>query len=344
MNTFMITGGAGFIGSNFIDDLFKKNLDIRLINIDNLTYAGSLKNLEHIADKTDQYKFIKADICNKERMKEIFSQYKPNYVLNFAAETHVDRSIINSELFVYTNVLGTQVLLDCAKTHNVKKFIQISTDEVYGSSDLGEYFFESSPLLPNNPYSATKASAELMARAFYVTHGLPVIITRSGNNYGPRQHYEKFIPMVVQRCLLREPIPVYGDGGNIRDWIHVEDHCSAIYHLIHHGVPGEIYNIGSNNEKKNLDLVKYIIDRLKAILEGLSINTEGISSDLIEFIMDRKGHDKRYSLNIDKLKETNWEPCMDFDTGLEDTIKWYVTQFYRKLGGIEYERSNIGGR
>ncbi len=339
METYLVTGGAGFIGSNFIHYMSEKNSKIRLINVDKLTYAGNLMNLENISTKIEDYLFIKEDICNRTKMMEIFSTYKPEYVINFAAESHVDRSIAHSEDFILTNILGTEVLLQCAKNTNVKRFIQVSTDEVYGSLKE-DYFYETSPIAPNNPYSASKASAELIVRAFQVTHGLPVIITRSGNNYGPRQHREKLIPMVIQKSLARENIPIYGDGKNIRDWIYVYDHCNAIYQLIHKGTLGEIYNIGANNEKTNIEIVIAIIEKLKYILTTMNLDVDGISTDLIQFTTDRKGHDRRYAIDTKKLrKELAWEPSYTFDKGLEDTIKWYIKQnlFGRKL----YEGSNL---
>ncbi|EOD00819.1 dTDP-glucose 4,6-dehydratase [Caldisalinibacter kiritimatiensis] len=323
MTRLLITGGAGFIGSNFIKYLFKNNNDISIINVDKLTYAGNLKNLEEIKNN-DNYTFIKEDICNKTSMKYIINFYKPNYIINFAAESHVDRSIESSEEFIKTNVLGIQALLECSLNSKINRFIQISTDEVYGSNETG-FFNEKSVLKPNNPYAASKASADLLVQSFHNTYGLPTIITRSSNNYGPHQHNEKLIPKVITNCLYRRKIPIYGDGTNIRDWIYVMDNCDAIYKVLNKGASGEVYNISSNNEKRNIDIVRIIIKKTKEILQTRGLDINGVSEDLIEFVTNRKGHDKRYGIDSSKLKDTlGWNPIIQFESGIEKTIEWYI--------------------
>lgn len=323
MGNYLISGGAGFIGSNFIKYLMEKDLPSKIINLDKLTYAASLYNLKDFKDKTN-YTFIQEDICNKENIDKIFNYYRPKYIINFAAESHVDRSIENSEEFLRTNVLGTQVLLDASLKYGVKKFIQISTDEVYGSIDEG-YFSEESPLKPNNPYAASKAGGDLLAQSFYRTHKLPVSITRSSNNYGPGQFYEKLIPMIIKKALERKKIPVYGDGLNVRDWIYVMDNCSGIYKVLEKGKNGEIYNISDNVEKRNIDIVKLVIKKVKEILVSNNIDSKGIDESLIDYVEDRKGHDRRYGLNNRKLiEDLGWRSNYEFDYGLTKTIQWYI--------------------
>lgn len=323
MNRYLITGGAGFIGSNFIKYLYENNKDISIINVDKLTYAGNLQNLKEIEGR-DNYTFIKVDICNRVKMKDIFDYYKPNYIINFAAESHVDKSIESSEEFVKTNVLGTQVLLECSLSSKIKRFIQISTDEVYGSTERG-LFTEKSPLSPNNPYAASKASAELLVQSFYKTYGLPTIITRSSNNYGPNQHNEKLIPKTINSCLDRSKIPLYGDGTNVRDWIYVLDHCHAIDMILNKGSIGEAYNISSNNEKRNIDIIKIIISKTREILQAKGLDPRGIDESLIEYVTDRKGHDKRYGIDSSMLRETTgWNSRTKLEYGLESTIEWYI--------------------
>ena len=329
--TYFITGGGGFIGSNFIEYLLEKEPSVRLINIDKLTYAGNLENLSFLSGNS-KYIFIQEDICNATVVEDLFSKYKPDYVVNFAAETHVDRSIKNSEVFIKTNVLGTQVLLQSAMNYKVKKFVQISTDEVYGSLGGEGYFSEKSPLMPNNPYAASKASADLLARSYQITYGLPVIITRSSNNYGPKQHHEKLIPMVIKSCLEGKKIPLYGDGKNIRDWIHVKDHCCAIYTILKKGIPGEVYNVGASNELENIKVVTEIIGQLSILRENLQLDTN-ISLDLIQYCDDRKGHDFRYGVHAEKIKlELGWKPLITFDVGMKDTIGWYLKQWLNRRG------------
>ena len=330
--TILVTGGAGFIGSNFIHYILKAHPDYLVLNLDKLTYAGNLDNLKDI-EKNPNYHFIKGDIGNVELVEYIFEQFKPIYVINFAAESHVDRSIEGPEIFIKSNVLGTQVLLEVAKSFwskndmfNIARFVQISTDEVYGSLPLNsrEKFSEVSPLKPNNPYSASKASADLLVRSYYITYGMPVLITRSSNNFGPRQYPEKFIPVMIINALKGQPLPIYGDGLNVRDWLFVEDNCKAIDAVLHRGRIGEIYNIGGQNEWKNIDLVNLICE----ILSDLKGKREENFKKLIKFVKDRPGHDRRYALNIEKIKsELGWRPLRSFRQVLRETIEWYISKF-----------------
>jgi len=326
LNNFLITGGAGFIGSNFIKYFLKKYTDCFVANLDKLTYAGNLENLKEV-ENAKNYIFIKGSINNKELLDYLFSEYSINYIINFAAESHVDRSILEPGIFFETNVNGTLTLLDIAKNHNVKKFLQVSTDEVYG--DLGKtgYFTEDKPLAPNNPYSASKASADMVCRAYFKTYGFPVFITRCSNNYGPHQFPEKLIPLMIYKAKKNERLPVYGDGSNIRDWIHVIDHCKAIDTVFNKGKPGEIYNIGGNSERQNIEVVRMIIEIL------------GKSESLINFIKDREGHDMRYATDISKIeRELDWSPEYTFEEGLRETIDWYLnnTEWIEKCITGEY--------
>lgn len=308
----LVTGGAGFIGSNFIHYILEKYPDYQIINFDKLTYAGNLENLASIQESTN-YTFIKGDITNKELLGYIVTTHQVDLIVNFAAESHVDRSITNSDEFVITNILGTQSILDIARNQNIR-FIQISTDEVYGSLGPTGYFTEGTPLAPNSPYSASKASADFMVRSYHETFGLNVNITRCSNNYGPFQFPEKLIPLMVINALKGKPLPVYGDGKNIRDWLHVKDHCSAIDLVIHKGKPGEIYNIGGHNERTNIEIVKIIIETL------------GLSKELITFVPDRLGHDYRYAIDSSKIQnELGWKASYSFKNGLKETISWYQT-------------------
>lgn len=312
MDNLLITGGAGFIGSNFIRYFLKEHPDCSIVNLDKLTYAGNLENLRDVENERN-YTFIKGSVCNRELLGHILSKYHIDYVMNFAAESHVDRSILGPEVFVETNVRGTQILLDVAKDYSLKKFIQISTDEVYG--ELGEtgYFTEETPLAPNSPYSASKASADMLCRSYFKTYGLPVVITRCSNNYGPYQFPEKLIPLMIYKALNNEKLPVYGDGTNVRDWIHVTDHCKAIDAVLRNGIAGEVYNIGGNSERQNIEIVRLIIDRLNR------------SEDLIQFVEDRPGHDKRYAMDILKIEEAlGWKPEYSFEDGIVETIEWYL--------------------
>lgn len=313
--TILVTGGAGFIGSNFIHYMMEKYPDYKIVCIDKLTYAGNLRNLETVLDKKN-FRFIKGDICDRELVYRIFEEEKPDIVINFAAESHVDRSIESPDIFLKTNILGTQVLLDASRKYNVKRFHQVSTDEVYGDLPLDRSdlkFTESSPLRPSSPYSASKASADLLVLAYHRTYGVPVTISRCSNNYGPYQFPEKLIPLMIINALNDRPLPVYGDGRNVRDWIHVKDHCEAIDIIIHRGKEGEIYNIGGENERANIDVVRMILKEL------------GKPESLIRFVKDRPGHDRRYALDISRMKkEFGWSPKISFEEGLKSTIKWYL--------------------
>lgn len=338
MRTILVTGGAGFIGSNFVKTMLKNHLDYKIINVDALTYAGNLENLKDIEDN-ENYTFIKADIRDRERIDEIFENYDIDNVVNFAAESHVDRSIIEPEIFLTTNVIGTQVLLDIAKKYwkinpNDKhcreykegvKFLQVSTDEVYGALGKTGMFVETMPLMPNNPYSASKASADMIVRSYYETFGMPINITRCSNNYGPYQFPEKLIPLMINNCLKGKELPVYGDGMQIRDWLHVSDHCEAIDIVLHKGVAGEVYNVGGNNEKANIDIVKLIIKTL------------GKSEELITYVKDRPGHDRRYAIDNTKITtELGWKPQYTFEEGIKETIEWY-------LDNIEWIENIVSG-
>lgn len=308
----LITGGAGFIGSNFVRYMLEKYEDYKIVNLDLLTYAGNLENLTDIEINTN-YTFVKGDITIAQLVNSTLTNNNIDVIINFAAESHVDRSIENPDIFVKTNVLGTQTLLDAAYRNNIKKFIQVSTDEVYGSLGEEGYFTEETPLAPTSPYSASKAAADLLVKAYYETYKLNVNITRCSNNYGPYQFPEKLIPLIITNAIEDRVLPVYGDGQNIRDWLHVVDHCKAIDLVLHKGVPGEIYNIGGHNEKKNIEIVRDIINQLEK------------SEDLIEFVEDRKGHDRRYAINPNKIiNELDWEPSYSLRDGLKETVKWYL--------------------
>ncbi len=306
----IVTGGCGFIGSNFIRHIARKYPRYRLLNVDKLTYAANLENLKSV-QKRKNYSFIRADISNTVAMKKVFNRYRPAAIINFAAESHVDRSIESPAPFMKTNYQGVGVLLNLAMKYEVKKFIQISTDEVYGSIIRGS-FNEESPLDPSSPYAASKAAADLLVTAYAKTYGLPIIITRSSNNYGPYQFPEKLIPLVITNALREKEIPVYGDGLNVRDWLYVEDNCAAIDAVFHNGVVGETYNIGGENELTNIYVVKTILRLL------------GRSERLISYVDDRLGHDRRYSLSLNKIRrQLGWHPNISFTTGIKNTIQWY---------------------
>ena len=318
---YLVTGGAGFIGSNYIRFLLHQYSEIRIINLDKLTYAGNLSNLSDI-EHDPRYSFVKADLCDRTNLKDIFDRFNPEYVINFAAESHVDRSILLPSVFIQSNVLGVQNLLEVSLKFGVKKYLQISTDEVYGSLDAKGSFSENTPLAPRSPYSASKASADLLTQAYFHTFNLPINITRCSNNYGPYQFPEKLIPLTILNCLNEKKIPVYGDGLNVRDWIHVDDHCSAIDLVLHRGTAGEIYNIGARNERSNIEIVKLIIQILTELRPDLKI-----SENLISYVDDRKGHDRRYAIDSTKIQTIlNWNAKIDFIEGLTDTIKWYINQ------------------
>ena len=310
MTNILVTGGAGFIGSNFIRYMVNKYSEYHIINLDALTYCGNLENLKDIENK-DNYTFVKGDIREKDTVDNLVK--KCDYVINFAAESHVDRSITDPEIFIKSNVLGTQVLLNAAKEYGVDKYIQISTDEVYGTLGSQGYFTETTPLQPNSPYSASKAGGDLITRAYHETFDLPINITRCSNNYGPFQFPEKLIPLMISNALEDIKLPVYGDGKNIRDWLHVLDHCRAIDLVMHEGKIGEVYNIGGNNEKQNIEIVKLILETLNK------------SESLIEFVSDRLGHDRRYVIDSTKIQqELGWSPEYTFEKGISETIKWYL--------------------
>ncbi|WP_039657108.1 dTDP-glucose 4,6-dehydratase [Clostridium tyrobutyricum] len=326
MKTYLITGGAGFIGSNFVQYMMYKYNDIKIINYDKLTYAGNLENLKSIADNPN-YTFIQGDICDKSKLEELFQEYDIDYVVNFAAESHVDRSIKNPEIFVQTNVLGTVTLLNTAKNAWAegdnfkagKKYLQVSTDEVYGSLGSEGYFTETTPLDSHSPYSSSKASADLMVKAYFDTYKMPVNITRCSNNYGPYQFPEKLIPLVINNCLNRRELPVYGDGMNIRDWLYVEDHCKAIDMVLNGGKVGQVYNIGGHNERTNIHIVKTVISYIHDNVDS------SVGENLIKYVEDRKGHDRRYGIDPEKIKEElGWYPETKFEDGIIKTIKWYL--------------------
>ncbi len=304
----LITGGCGFIGSNFIRYILNTYPFYKIVNLDSLTYAGNLESLEDVSNNPN-YTFIKGDILDYNLVTELIDSCEG--VLNFAAETHVDRSIIDPSIFVRTNVSGTQILLEASRQKNIPRFIQISTDEVYGSVEKGA-FTEESPLLPNSPYAASKAGADYLVRAYHKTYRLPVIITRSSNNFGPCQYPEKLIPLFIMKAFADEKLPLYGDGLNVRDWIYVEDNCRAIDLVFHKGKEGEIYNIGGGNEKGNVEIARMILRKLKK------------PESLISYVEDRPGHDRRYALNSNKImEELGWKPVNDFEDAMEKTIDWY---------------------
>jgi dTDP-glucose 4,6-dehydratase len=324
--TMLVTGGCGFIGSNFVRQMLTEHSDVTVINLDALTYAGNPENLIDLADNK-QYHFVKGDICDKQLLKKLFTDYAIDSIVHFAAESHVDRSITGPEIFVTTNVLGTQILLEAARTawrndFSNKRFLHVSTDEVYGSLGATGYFTETTPYAPNSPYSASKAGSDMMARAYFHTFGLPVLITNCSNNYGAYQFPEKLIPLMITNALDNIQLPVYGDGKNVRDWLFVDDHCTAIYTVLTKGKFGETYNIGGNNEWQNIDIVKLIL------------KTIGKPESLIKYVQDRLGHDRRYAIDASKIKrELGWEPAVRFEQGIKKTIDWYLAneKWWRRL-------------
>lgn len=325
----LVTGGAGFIGGNFVHYMVNKYPEYMIVNLDALTYAGNLETLKPIEDKPN-YKFVKGDIADREFIFSLFEEEKFDIVVNFAAESHVDRSVEDPGIFVKTNVIGTQVLLDVSKEFNVERYHQVSTDEVYGDLPLDRpdlFFTEETPLNPSSPYSASKASADFLVQAYHRTFGLPTTISRCSNNYGPYHFPEKLIPLMISRALNDKSLPVYGNGENVRDWLHVEDHCVAIDLIIHKGRVGEVYNVGGHNERSNLEVVKTI---LKALDKPES---------LISYVTDRPGHDLRYAIDPDKLEnELGWKPKYNFDTGIAMTIEWYLDnrQWWENILSGEY--------
>ena len=334
MRTYLVTGGAGFIGSNYIHYMFKKyDHEIRIINVDALTYAGNLENLKSVENR-DNYTFIRANICDKEAISRIFEENEIDRVVHFAAESHVDRSITNPEVFVQTNVLGTAVMLNCARKawenpdgsyKEGKKFLHVSTDEVYGSLDEdGGYFYETTPYAPHSPYSASKASSDMLVKAYMDTYKFPANITNCSNNYGPYQFPEKFIPLMINNALKGEKLPVYGDGKNVRDWLYVEDHAKAIDMVQEQGRLFETYNVGGHNEKQNIEILHIILDTLQEMLPEGDPRKALVSDKLITYVADRKGHDRRYAIAPDKIKaEIGWEPETMFKEGIRKTIQWY---------------------
>ncbi|MDR2145640.1 MAG: dTDP-glucose 4,6-dehydratase, partial [Tannerella sp.] len=354
MTTYLVTGGAGFIGANFVKYMLENHQDIRIIILDELTYAGNLATIEEDIDN-ERCIFVKDDICNKKTVEELFEKYDLNYVVNFAAESHVDRSIENPQLFLITNILGTQNLLDAARKfwtigkdekgyptwREDVRFHQVSTDEVYGSLGESGYFIETTPLDPRSPYSASKTSADLFVQAYHETYKMPVTITRCSNNYGPYHFPEKLIPLIINNILEGKSLPVYGDGSNVRDWLYVEDHCKAIDLVISHGRVGEVYNIGGHNERRNIQIVKTVIQTIHRLMsetpeyrnclkkripgeDGLWM-IDWINDDLITFVKDRLGHDQRYAIDPTKItNELGWKPETDFETGIVKTVRWYL--------------------
>ena len=310
MTTLLITGGAGFIGSCFIRHIINKYKDYKVINLDALTYAGNIENLDDIKDNPN-YTFVRGNICDKKLARELINE--SDCVVNFAAESHVDRSISSPEIFIETNIQGTLNLLQASKELGIERFLQVSTDEVYGSLGKDGYFYETTPIAPNSPYSASKASADLLVRAYRETYNMPVLNTRCSNNYGPYQYPEKLIPLFISKLKKGEKVPVYGDGLNVRDWLYVYDHCKAIDTVLHQGKVGEIYNIGGHNEKTNLEITRLIL------------NAMGKDDSSIEYVPDRLGHDKRYAISNDKItSELGWQPSVTFEEGIKLTIDWYL--------------------
>lgn len=313
--TIIVTGGAGFIGSNFVFHMLQAHPDYRIVCLDKLTYAGNLSTLEPVLQQ-DNFRFVKADICDRQAVDKLFQEEKPDIVVNFAAESHVDRSIENPGIFLETNIMGTAVLMDACRKYGIQRYHQVSTDEVYGDLPLDRpdlLFTEETPLHTSSPYSSSKASADLLVMAYYRTYGLPVTISRCSNNYGPYHFPEKLIPLMIANALADKPLPVYGNGENVRDWLYVEDHCRAIDLIIHNGKVGEVYNVGGHNEKRNIDIVRIICQEL------------GKPESLIVHVEDRKGHDRRYAIDPAKIhRELGWLPETKFEDGIKKTIKWYL--------------------
>ncbi len=313
--TIIVTGGAGFIGSNFVFHILQAHPDYRIVCLDKLTYAGNLSTLEPVLQQ-DNFRFVKADICDRQAVDKLFQEEKPDIVVNFAAESHVDRSIENPGIFLETNIMGTAVLMDACRKYGIQRYHQVSTDEVYGDLPLDRpdlFFTEETPLHTSSPYSSSKASADLLVMAYYRTYGLPVTISRCSNNYGPYHFPEKLIPLMIANALADKPLPVYGNGENVRDWLYVEDHCRAIDLIIQNGKVGEVYNVGGHNEKRNIDIVRIICQEL------------GKPESLIVHVEDRKGHDRRYAIDPAKIhRELGWLPETKFEDGIKKTIKWYL--------------------
>ena len=325
MQTIFVTGGAGFIGSEFVRYMAQKYPDYHLINFDKLTYAGNMANLSPI-DGLPNYTFVQGDIADRERVRHTFEQYGVDTVVNFAAESHVDRSILSPDAFVLTNTVGVNTLLDAARDHGVGRFLHVSTDEVYGDIPPSYFSVETDELAPRNPYSASKAGGELLVRSYHITHGLDTVITRGSNTYGPYQYPEKIIPFFITEALDDKPLPVYGDGTQIRDWLYVRDHVTGIETALLHGGSGEVYNIAGENHQQNINVTKMLLAKL------------GKPESLIKHVPDRAGHDTRYAMTCDKLRALGWEPAYDFQTGLDATINWYLQNedWWRKIKTGEY--------
>lgn len=322
----LVTGGAGFIGNCFIRHMLAAHPDYKIVNLDALTYAGNLENLYDVKDNPN-YEFVHGDICDKQLVRQLAAGC--DIIVNFAAESHVDRSIFGPEIFIETNVKGTLNLLQAAKEFHIQRYLQVSTDEVYGSLGKTGYFTEETPLAPNSPYSASKASADMLVRAYYETYKLPVLTTRCSNNYGPYQYPEKLIPFFISKLLKGEKVPVYGDGQNVRDWLYVYDHCSAIDTVLHKGKVGEVYNIGGHNEKTNLEITHLILDALNK------------DESSIEYVEDRLGHDRRYAISNEKIKsELGWEPSVMFEEGILLTIDWYLNN-QKWMRSVEMKKGSI---
>jgi dTDP-glucose 4,6-dehydratase len=327
VNNILVTGGAGFIGSNFIHHMLEAHPNCRITNFDKLTYAGNLENLEGVKDHPN-YHFVKGDVTDQALVGQIVQEHAIDAVVNFAAESHVDRSILGPAEFIQTNLVGTHVLLEVAKSHSIRRFLQVSTDEVYGSASPGTKFTEESPLKPSSPYAASKAAADLLALSYCTTFKTPVIITRCSNNYGPYQFPEKLIPLMIANAMNDIPLPVYGDGLQVRDWIHVRDHCVALDLVLHTGQVGEVYNISAEEERNNLDVVKLILRYLNK------------PESLISFVKDRPGHDRRYAVNSSKIRNAlGWRPKTSFEGGIKGTIDWYLKErsWWEKIRSGEYQ-------
>ena len=324
----LVTGGAGFIGSCFVRHILNKYKDYQVINLDALTYAGNIENLDDVKNNPN-YTFVHGNICDKKLARELIIDGNVDAVINFAAESHVDRSITGPEIFIETNVQGTLNLLQASKEANIHRFLQVSTDEVYGTLGKDGYFYETTPLAPNSPYSASKASADMLVRAYYETYKMPVLNTRCSNNYGPYQYPEKLIPFFISQLLKGEKVPVYGDGLNVRDWLYVYDHCSAIDTVLHKGRVGEVYNIGGHNEKTNMEITKIILEAM------------GKDESSIKYVEDRLGHDKRYAIDNHKIQsELGWQPSLTFEEGIKLTIDWYLNN-QEWMKSIENKKASL---
>ncbi|MCC6805871.1 MAG: dTDP-glucose 4,6-dehydratase [Deltaproteobacteria bacterium] len=326
VKSLLVTGGAGFIGANFVFHLVKHRPGVKIVVLDKLTYAGNLETLKPIEGK---FHFVRGDIQNQELVEHLVSEHKIDGVINFAAESHVDRSILGPAIFVDTNVRGTLSLLEAARLRKVPRFLQVSTDEVYGSLGATGYFTEDTPLQPNSPYSASKASADVLVRSYHHTFHMDVVTTRCSNNYGPYQFPEKLIPLMIANALEDKPLPVYGDGKNVRDWLHVEDHCSALLTVLERGKAGDVYNIGGHNESANIDIVKRVLKELNK------------PESLIKYVTDRPGHDRRYAIDAAKIeRELGWKPSYTFETGIKQTIAWYLDNkgWWERIRTGEYAR------